>query len=105
MFPPSFSLRRFLSSFTDNGKLRVAIFAEVIPERALRSSFLFIVVVLSIEKERPGKSGISSDEMKRWLLGAIFIRWGYLSQRASKQPAFIIEALGSYKKAGKAAVS
>ena len=105
MSPPSLSLRRLRSSATDIGKLRVEMLAEVIPTRAERNSLLFIDVVFIIEKPRPGKSDISVVEINKWLLGAIFIRPGYLSMRASKQPAFIIEALGSNKKAGIAAIA
>ena len=63
--PPSSSLKRFRNSATDNGKLRVAMLADFIPDRAERSSFLFIVVIFLIEKQRPGKSGISVSETNK----------------------------------------
>ena len=63
--PPSFNFSFLRSSATDMGKLRTVILALSIPARTAFNSCLFIEVVFSMIKRRPGKSGISVSETNR----------------------------------------
>ncbi len=66
--PPSFSFKRLRSSATDNGKLRIVIFALSISIKNTFSSFFPKPDTDSTRKRRPGKSGTKEAEVYKWLL-------------------------------------
>ena len=92
--PPSFSFSFLRKASGLRGKLRVAMLALLMPCKAVFRSRLLKEVVATSLNRRPGKVGMSLLATKRCELGAMACTPSLLHSRP-KQPAFMMEALGS----------